>query len=104
MGSVRNKPNNNCWLVSAADHYLLKYPREEYKTGRKLRCSPLHTRLEVAGAVFGETMAYERAIYFNLESKFPDFFVFFFCMYLLYCVEKCYNLYYVKKCYNCYTV
>ncbi|KAK3757648.1 hypothetical protein RRG08_000161 [Elysia crispata] len=47
------------------NHYALKYPREEYKTGRKLRCSPLHTRLEVAGAVFGETMAYERAMYFN---------------------------------------
>ncbi|CAL1532543.1 unnamed protein product [Lymnaea stagnalis] len=48
-----------------ANHYLLRYPREEYKTGRKLRCSPLHTRLEVAGAVFGETMAYERAMYFT---------------------------------------
>ncbi|CAG5136045.1 unnamed protein product [Candidula unifasciata] len=51
-----------------ANHYLLKYPREEYKTGRKLRCSPLHTRLEVAGAVFGETMAYERAMYFQIEE------------------------------------
>ncbi|GFR74605.1 pyruvate dehydrogenase phosphatase regulatory subunit, mitochondrial [Elysia marginata] len=50
---------------AVVNHYALKYPREEYKTGRKLRCSPLHTRLEVAGAVFGETMAYERAIYFN---------------------------------------
>ena len=51
---------------------MLKYPREEYTTGRKLRCSPLHTRQEVAGAVFGETMAYERAMYFKLDddSKF----------------------------------
>ncbi|XP_059144438.1 pyruvate dehydrogenase phosphatase regulatory subunit, mitochondrial-like [Physella acuta] len=53
-----------------ANQYLLKYPREEYKTGRKLRCSPLHTRLEVAGAVFGETMAYERAMYFNNPEAF----------------------------------
>ena len=51
--------------MSSVNHYALKYPREEYKTGRKLRCSPLHTRLEVAGAVFGETMAYERAMYFH---------------------------------------
>ena len=51
---------------------MLKYPREEYTTGRKLRCSPLHTRQEVAGAVFGETMAYERAMYFKVDddSKF----------------------------------
>ncbi|XP_070203054.1 pyruvate dehydrogenase phosphatase regulatory subunit, mitochondrial-like isoform X3 [Littorina saxatilis] len=47
---------------------VLKYPREEYTTGRKLRCSPLHTRQEVAGAVFGETMAYERAMYFKLDD------------------------------------
>lgn len=54
-----------CFCFPPANQYLLKYPREEYKTGRKLRCSPLHTRLEVAGAVFGEIMAYERATYFN---------------------------------------
>lgn len=51
-----------------AAHAVLKYPREEYKTGRKLRCSPLYTRQEVAGGVFGETMAYERAMYFKLED------------------------------------
>ncbi|KAK7505724.1 hypothetical protein BaRGS_00002995 [Batillaria attramentaria] len=51
-----------------SNHYVLKYPREEYQTGRKLRCSPLHTRQEVAGAVFGETMAYERAMYFKVED------------------------------------
>lgn len=36
-----------------------------------LRSSPLYTRQEVAGAVFGETMAYERAMYFNLEDGKP---------------------------------
>lgn len=51
-----------------AAHAVLKYPREEYTTGRKLRCSPLHTRQEVAGAVFGETMAYERAMYFKVDD------------------------------------
>ncbi|PVD21211.1 hypothetical protein C0Q70_19380 [Pomacea canaliculata] len=50
------------------NHCILKYPREEYTSGRMLRSSPLYTRQEVAGAVFGETMAYERAMYFNLED------------------------------------
>ena len=59
-------------FCTSAAHAVLKYPREEYTTGRKLRCSPLHTRQEVAGAVFGETMAYERAMYFKVDddSKF----------------------------------
>ena len=55
-------------LRASAAHAVLKYPREEYTTGRKLRCSPLHTRQEVAGAVFGETMAYERAMYFKVDD------------------------------------
>lgn len=56
------------WMCVLAATAVLKYPREEYTTGRKLRCSPLHTRQEVAGAVFGETMAYERAMYFKLDD------------------------------------
>ncbi|KAK6174464.1 hypothetical protein SNE40_017735 [Patella caerulea] len=49
--------------------YSLRYPREDYKTGRKLRTSPLHTRLEVAGACFGETMAYERPMWFDPDKR-----------------------------------
>ena len=61
--------DNECyWYHLTAAHAVLKYPREEYTTGRKLRCSPLYTRQEVAGAVFGETMAYERAMYFKVED------------------------------------
>ncbi|XP_041376900.1 pyruvate dehydrogenase phosphatase regulatory subunit, mitochondrial-like isoform X2 [Gigantopelta aegis] len=49
--------------------YRLPYPLVEYATGRKLRTSPLHTRLEGLGAYFGETMAYERAMWFSPQNE-----------------------------------
>ncbi|XP_061163484.1 pyruvate dehydrogenase phosphatase regulatory subunit, mitochondrial-like [Saccostrea echinata] len=45
--------------------YTLRYPNEQRYRGRKLRTSPLHTRLEVQGACFGETNAYERPMWFT---------------------------------------
>lgn len=45
--------------------YTLRYPTEQRYRGRKLRTSPLHTRLEVQGACFGETNAYERPMWFT---------------------------------------
>jgi glycine cleavage system aminomethyltransferase T len=55
--------------------YTLRYPNEQRYRGRKLRTSPLHTRLEVQGACFGETNAYERPMWFaNSNGKsFIDF-------------------------------
>ncbi|XP_055956518.1 pyruvate dehydrogenase phosphatase regulatory subunit, mitochondrial [Patella vulgata] len=49
--------------------YSLRYPGEEHQSGRKLRTSPLHTRLEVSGACFGETMAYERPMWFDPDKR-----------------------------------
>ncbi|XP_041375941.1 pyruvate dehydrogenase phosphatase regulatory subunit, mitochondrial-like isoform X2 [Gigantopelta aegis] len=49
--------------------YSLPYPLVEYTTGRKLRTSALHTRLEGLGAYFGETMAYERAMWFSPQNE-----------------------------------
>lgn len=46
-------------------NYTLRYPTEQRYRGRKLRTSPLHTRLEVQGACFGETNAYERPMWFT---------------------------------------
>ena len=43
-----------------------------YKTGRKLRTSPLHTRLLANGAVYGEILGYERPLLFDKNLK--DFF------------------------------
>ena len=33
-------------------HYAVSFPGRQYKTARNLRLSPLHSRLEKAGAVF----------------------------------------------------
>ena len=61
----------NLAVFDIACHSMLRYPKQEYSTGRKLRCSPLHTRQEQTGAVFGETVAYERAMYFSLNGVLP---------------------------------
>ncbi|VDI20061.1 pyruvate dehydrogenase phosphatase regulatory subunit [Mytilus galloprovincialis] len=45
--------------------YRMKYPGQQWKTGRNFRTSPLYTRLKAEGACFGETNAYERPMYFN---------------------------------------
>ena len=56
--------------------YSLKYPTygmSLYKTGRKLRTSPLHTRLLANGAVYGEILGYERPLWFDKAIK--DFYI-----------------------------
>jgi pyruvate dehydrogenase phosphatase regulatory subunit len=56
--------------------YSLKYPTygmSLYKTGRKLRTSPLHTRLLDHGAVYGENLGYERPLWFDKAEK--DFYI-----------------------------
>lgn len=52
-------------------NYTLRYPTEQRYRGRKLRTSPLHTRLEVQGACFGETNAYERPMWFTNSHGMP---------------------------------
>ncbi|CAN8002088.1 unnamed protein product, partial [Ixodes hexagonus] len=46
-------------------HYKLCYPFGEFETGRDLRMSPIYPRLKLAGAVFGQTMGYERPHYYT---------------------------------------
>lgn len=56
--------------------YSLKYPTygmSLYRTGRKLRTSPLHTRLQAHGAVYGEILGYERPLWFDKSIK--DFYI-----------------------------
>lgn len=51
--------------------YSLKYPTygmSMYRTGRKLRVSPLHPKLQAAGAVFGEVLGYERPLFFDTND------------------------------------
>jgi pyruvate dehydrogenase phosphatase regulatory subunit len=52
--------------------YSLKYPTygmSLYKKGRKLRTSPLHTRLLANGAIYGENLGYERPLWFDKSIK-----------------------------------
>lgn len=54
-------------------HYAISYPNQsEYKYARKLRTSPLFSKLEQRGGVFGTKMAYERALYFDTTYKRGD--------------------------------
>jgi pyruvate dehydrogenase phosphatase regulatory subunit len=58
-------------INSIGKQYSLKYPTygmSLYRTGRKLRVSALHPKLQAAGAVFGEVLGYERPLYFNLDE------------------------------------
>lgn len=53
----------------ATGAYHLKYPNSQFGSGRNLRTSPIHTQLKVYGANFGETNAYERAMWFTPNDE-----------------------------------
>ncbi|CAF0897340.1 unnamed protein product [Didymodactylos carnosus] len=55
--------------------FSLKYPTygmSLYRTGRKLRVSALHPKLQALGAVFGELLGYERPLFFNIDEAGKD--------------------------------
>jgi sarcosine dehydrogenase len=49
-------------------HYSIAWPEDEHASGRKLRVSPLYSRLEEQGAVFGSKFGWERANWFAPEG------------------------------------
>src|SRR5256884_4671603 len=49
-------------------HYAMRWPREELRTVRPLRRSPLYDRLKAKCAVFGTMLNWERANYFLPEG------------------------------------
>ncbi|MBL8304903.1 MAG: FAD-dependent oxidoreductase, partial [Ideonella sp.] len=46
-------------------HYAMRWPREELRSARPLRTSPLYERLAARGAEFGSKAGWERANYFR---------------------------------------
>ena len=52
-------------------HYTIAWPHEEHASGRPLRRSPLYSRLEAAGACFGEKLGWERPNWFAPEGVEP---------------------------------
>ena len=54
-----------------AHHYKMRYPGQEHDSARNLRLSPLHERLEAAGAVFGSKNGWERPLWFAPDGVAP---------------------------------
>jgi len=50
-------------------HYAVSFPGRQHLTARNLRLSPLHSRLEDAGAAFGQRMGWEKPRWFNPKGK-----------------------------------
>jgi 4-methylaminobutanoate oxidase (formaldehyde-forming) len=46
-------------------HYAVPWPNREPETARDVRLSPLHERMEAAGATFGTRNGWERPLYFG---------------------------------------
>ncbi|KAG1699646.1 Pyruvate dehydrogenase phosphatase regulatory subunit, mitochondrial [Nymphon striatum] len=71
--------NNEMYLRERAKeivgrYFAIHYPlQSEFRSARKLRCSPLYTEQAAAGAVFGERMGFERALYFNTNIEGNEF-------------------------------
>jgi 4-methylaminobutanoate oxidase (formaldehyde-forming) len=49
--------------------YAMHWPFRQYESARNQRLSPIHERLESAGAVFGELAGWERANWFALPGQ-----------------------------------
>ncbi|XP_065574696.1 pyruvate dehydrogenase phosphatase regulatory subunit, mitochondrial-like [Artemia franciscana] len=66
--------NNRKFLLARAKEVpswmnQVPYPFNEFRSGRKLRMSPLYARLRDAGAVFGQVMGFERASWYESEEN-----------------------------------
>ncbi|MDX2381217.1 MAG: FAD-dependent oxidoreductase [Acidimicrobiia bacterium] len=49
--------------------YAMHWPFRQYESARNRRLSPIHERLDQAGAVFGELAGWERANWFALDGQ-----------------------------------
>ena len=50
-------------------YYRLRFPNDEFEWARPHRVSPVHSRLQELGAVFGEKFGWERVNYFQPEKS-----------------------------------
>ncbi|ESO90302.1 hypothetical protein LOTGIDRAFT_218009 [Lottia gigantea] len=55
--------------------FSLNYPQTEQSTGRKLQTTPLHDVLQISGAVFGQTMAFEQPLWFDSSRDKADLYI-----------------------------
>lgn len=67
---------NNTWLRERVGevlglHYAIPWPNREFLTARPFRRSPIHDRIEAAGACFGSRMGWERPNFFAPAGRQP---------------------------------
>jgi heterotetrameric sarcosine oxidase gamma subunit len=67
---------NNQWLHDRVGevlglHYAVPWPNREFQTARPFRRSPVHHRVEAAGASFGSKMGWERPNFFAPAGHEP---------------------------------
>lgn len=53
--------------------YAMHWPFRQYESARGIRTSPLHDRIEAAGAVFGETAGWERPNWFASDGQAKEY-------------------------------
>ena len=53
--------------------YEMHWPFKQYRTGRGVRKSPLHARMQAQGACFGEAAGWERPNWFAPEGVTPEY-------------------------------
>jgi len=53
--------------------YAMHWPFRQYESARGIRMSPLHDRIEAAGAVFGETAGWERPNWFADDGQAKEY-------------------------------
>lgn len=61
-----------CVRETLSWHYLLRFPYSERIRARGLRCSPLFSMLDAAGASWGDRMGWEVAKWFSLPGQGTD--------------------------------
>lgn len=58
-----------CVKETLSWHYLLRFPYSERIRARGLKCSPLFSELDAAGASWGDKMGWEVAKWFSLAGQ-----------------------------------
>lgn len=53
--------------------YAMHWPHRQYASARNVRVSPLHSRLQAAGACFGEAAGWERANWYAPPGVVPEY-------------------------------
>ena len=70
--------NNKSFIIDRTSEslgiaYKMHWPNRQWETGRNIKKSVLHDRLEKKGACFGESAGWERANWYALKDEEPEY-------------------------------